>query len=151
MKNDEKTTIGKSRPSTWVKKCQKMSKGLKIDVAWWNQIWNQVFAWTHGNAMKRNSRNSLHPKRLNRLIPLACVSRKAPWSIQSIQFCCPRRSAHKNASNKKKYHELLFNINNCLPVLHTTWDRRRSWQAFHSTHYSWRYFVIIWCMIYVCL
>lgn len=82
-------------------KMPKMSKGLKIDVAWWNQIWKQVFAWTHGNAMKRNSRNSLHPKRLNRLIPLACVSRKAPWSIQSIQFCCPRRSAHKNASNKK--------------------------------------------------
>jgi len=30
MKNDEKTTIGKSRPSTWVKECQKMSKGLKL-------------------------------------------------------------------------------------------------------------------------
>ena len=42
------------------------------------------------------------------------------------------------------YHELLFNINNCLPVPHTSWDCPRSWQAFHSTHYLW---IIFWLFL----
>ena len=106
------------------------------------------------NTWKRNETQltQLTSSQKTQQIDTACLClSQGPLEHTIDSVLLPQKKRKQKRKQQKKYHELLFNINNCLPVLHTTWDRRRSWQAFHSTHYSWRYLLIIWCMIYVCL
>lgn len=78
---------------------------------------------TQWNPMKRNS---LHFKTDWYRLPVSLARR--PGAYNRFSSAAPEEAHTERQATKikikKKYHELLFNINHCLPVPHTTWDCR---------------------------